>query len=660
MDLNSQPTPPRFRTAIYYGAWLAVLIIAAFAYWPGLRGPFLFDDFGTLADLGDLGGVRDWYTFKTYVFGGYTGPTGRPLALLSFLIDGNNWPTDAWPFKRTNLVIHLFNGVLLGVLTNQVLRLVDVERKTALKLALVSAAWWLLHPFLVSTTLYAVQRMAQLSTLFVFLGVIGYLYGRSFLSQKPTRAYVTMSLALGFGTLLAMISKENGILLPLQVLVLEFTIVASQGQRLPALNRYWASLFLAMPALVVVLYLGYDAVRSDFFEIRPPRDFSTYERLLTESRILFDYLRHWFVPELYTTGVFQDHILKSTGLFSPITTALSIALHLLIIGVCIARRRKWPILAFAVLFFYASHLLESTVIRLELYFEHRNYLAAAFLFLPLVVVLHEKASRKLFIAAAVSVLLVLGGITRYTATVWESYPTIVEASAEKAPTSARAQQQYSLLLFNAQRYDEALAVVDTAVQRIPGDEQLRLWRSTMRCQLGLLSGTEFEQMKQAVASRHYDPRAFDLYVAFIDSVLNDSCPSVSPIDLRSLFRDMLNVPLNADPLSPRYSQIRFFIGLVDIHLREPRRALDNFRESLQSRPGASKAMLMASLMASNGFYDEAMQLSDIALEELENADEGFLGSARVGEEDILEFRRNVREEVEAASGVPGEAPIADR
>jgi hypothetical protein len=94
--------------------WMALFLAAVMAYWPGLAGPFILDDEVSISALGVLGGVRDWETFKLFVFGGTSGPTGRPLALLSFLIDGSTWPTDPWPFKRTNLIIHLINGALLG------------------------------------------------------------------------------------------------------------------------------------------------------------------------------------------------------------------------------------------------------------------------------------------------------------------------------------------------------------------------------------------------------------------------------------------------------------------------------------------------------------------------------------------------------------------
>ena len=44
--------------------WLILCLVTILAYLPGLDGPFLLDDFGSIAPLGDLGGVVDWMTFK--------------------------------------------------------------------------------------------------------------------------------------------------------------------------------------------------------------------------------------------------------------------------------------------------------------------------------------------------------------------------------------------------------------------------------------------------------------------------------------------------------------------------------------------------------------------------------------------------------------------
>lgn len=630
------------------GAAAALILGCIWAYWPGLAGPFLFDDFASIADLGDLGGVTDWNSLKAFVFGGHAGPTGRPLALLSFLIDGNNWPTDPWPFKRTNLVIHILCGASLAVLTYKLLLLIQYEPKSAKWCALVASAVWLLHPFLVSTTLYVVQRMAQLATLFIFLGLITYLHGRTRLTHDKWRGYAIMSIAIASFTILSMLSKENGILLPVLVGVLEITLIASQRSRFPALNRYWAAVFILLPTIVIVTYLGERLFREDFLNTAASRDFSIYERLLTQFRILADYLQHWFIPELYTTGVFQDHFIKSTAWLSPLSTLITALAHGIAIALAVTLRRKKPLIAFAVLFFYGSHLLESTVLNLELYFEHRNYLASAFLVLPIVTWIQRAGSAPVFVLVWILLLSVLFGITRYTATVWSDYESIVEASASKAPTSARAQQQHAASLFNGQRYDEALAVLNRAIETMPDETSLRVSRAMIQCKVGALSDEGFDQMSVFVATRPYSGRQYDLYMTFVSIVEESQCVSNVASRLEKLFSGLLEIPENSDPTAISYSQIQFFIGYSNVLDNDPIRAVKAFEKSLRSRPGSGHAMLMAAMLASHGHLDAALAMSHLAMQQLGYTNSDALRGTRVSRDDILEFQNNVKAEMNAA------------
>lgn len=650
MDIDTPQPNDSLKTLAVIGGWSIVLLVGIFAYWPGLDGPFVMDDFGSISAIGDRGGVVDWDSFKAFVFGGHAGPTGRPLALLSFLIDANNWPADAWPFKRTNLVIHLINGALLGILIGKILQVLRFSREDARWIALLSATCWLLHPFLVSTTLYAVQRMAQLSTLFIFAGLIVYLYGRSLLATQAIKAYLVMSVAIGLFTILAMISKENGILLPLLVAVIEYCVVSNRRSQLAGLNRYWVAVFLMVPSAVIAVYLGTKFFRDDFFDVVAPRDFSVYERLLTQPRILVDYLRHWFIPELYTTGIFQDHFAKSTGVFAPITTLPSTLLHVTVISVAILKRQKWPLFALAALFFYASHVLESSVINLELYFEHRNYLAAAFLFLPLIVALRRRANHSVFLIVAVGAVLMLGGFTRYSATIWQDYASIVEASAHKAPTSSRAQAQYSRLLFKQRRYEESIEVIDRAIKNNAGDVTLLLLnRLISLCHIGNLSADSFRQDAQELSRRAYDSRSIDLYIELTGSIVTGKCPGVSAEMLQNMFVDMLQTPQNADPQSLAYSQIKYFIGITNVHMGRPSSALEEFEESLRSRPGPGHAMMMAAHFASNDFFEEALYLSDVALSQVNAEQAGVMAVSDVDADDIRSFQNTVRADRDAAA-----------
>ncbi len=646
------------KNVAWFGGWLVLLLAGIFAYIPGLGGPFVFDDLDSIDALGDLGGVRDWATFKAFVLGGTAGPTGRPLALLSFLLDGNTWPTDPWPFKRTNLVIHLLNGALLGVLVSKILRLLDYDKNDVRWIALISAACWLLHPFLVSTTLYVVQRMAQLSTLFIFAGLVGHLYGRSMLQRDELKAYLIMTLSLGLFTFLAMISKENGILLPVLVGVLEITVLANQRTRISTLDRRWTIVFLVMPSLVITAYLGERLFSPSFFDIVPPRDFSIYERVLTQPRILLDYLQNWFVPKLYTTGVFQDHYIKSTGILSPITTLLSALLHLALVSLAIVFRSKRPLLALAILFFYAGHVLESTVLNLELYFEHRNYLPACFLFVPVIAFLRQKMRRQLFVAVALGLVLVLTGFTRFSATVWQDYSSMVEASAQKAPTSTRAQAEHARDLFNSGRYEESLQVMDRAIASVPYDRpHLLVNRLTMLCSLNILNANEFDRVAERVSDTVYDSRLISIYQEFISAVTEGQCKDVSLTALRDMFVRMLDVSQNADQQSSRYAQIKYFVGFVEAHNGKPERAVKVFEDSLRVQSDAAMAMNMAALLATNGYFEEALKFSIIAMTELRNSPAGLVKRDGVTETDIREFQAIVRVDMDDSQAGDTSRPI---
>ena len=630
------------------GAWAVLFATVFFAYWPGLNGPFVLDDFGSVAALGERGGVVDWTTFKAFVFGGSSGPTGRPLSLLTFLLDANNWPAESWPFKRTNLLIHCLCGVFLGLLSREILKLLRVEKRDARLLTLATVGVWLLHPFLVSTTLYVVQRMAQLSTLFSLAGLTLYVRGRILLPGNKRRAYVLMTVSLVLFGILAILSKENGILLPLLAAVIEITVVASQRDRLGSLHRLWVFAFFVVPATVIVVYLSARVFQGSFFEIVPPRDFSLYERGLTQPRVLFDYLQHWFVPKLYTTGVFQDHFLKSTGLLTPITTLISLIAHAVIVVLVFIKRRRWPLLAFAVLFFYTAHILESTVMNLELYFEHRNYLAAGFLFLPLLAAAHRKLNPRQFVLATALIFALLGSFTRYSSSVWASIPSMIEASAQKAPTSARAQAQYSVMLFNAGQYEESLEVLDRAIENIPmASPLLKVNRLTTRCHMNQLRSEEFDNEVRELTGIPYDVRSITVYSSLANAIANGKCPDVVMTQLNAMFTQMLQLPYNANRTTLGYSHIQYFIGFSYAYSGHPEKAVSAFHESLSARPGASQAMQMAALLASNDFGAEALKFSELALAQLGNQPASMIRAAPVRESDIRVFQATVRADMEA-------------
>jgi len=495
----------------------AVLVAAFLVYAPGLHGGFLFDDEPNLAPMGQ-GGIASWEAFKAFVLGGHAGPLGRPIALASFLLDANAWPSDPYAFKRTNLWLHLLTGVLLCWATLNLLRLYWVAESQARWGAVLNMALWLLHPYMVSTTLYVVQRMAQLAALFMFAGLAGYMHGRLLLERGHSKAaYGWMSTSLVVGTALAVLSKENGVLLPLLAWVIEAcrpcgqSAPASAGlTSSPQPDWRWKALFFWAPAAVIAVMLGRCINFSP--DAWPTRAFDQVERLLTEPRILWEYLYQLYVPRVEGLGLFQDGYAFSTGLLQPMTTLSSLLGILALLGLALwARRKDWggTYVALALLFFFVAHLLESTVVGLELYFEHRNYVAAAFLFLPLVMGLLWVARKRSVMVAGVAVLVIMAMLSLLTwqrAKLWSDTLVLQNYWAITTPNSARAQNHLAIQLFDADRADEGLALLESAIQRLPQSSLLTMQWLQHKVRRQQATREDFDHVRQLLPNQRFDPQ----------------------------------------------------------------------------------------------------------------------------------------------------------
>ena len=365
MKDHSQPTSV---TTVIHGLLFAALLILTFSiYQQGISGSFHFDDSNSLKGLLD---VNDTSTAIDYVFSGQAGPTGRPLSLATFLLHADAWPDNPAPFLLTNILIHILNGALLGWMVYSLMRLYRLRTLSPGFVALAVSAIWLLSPILASASLMVVQRMTLLSATFVLAGLVLYLKGRILSLERPRAGYVIMSLGIGIGTLLATLAKENGVLLPVYALILELTLLQRSSGPVSRNFIVWKRLFLYLPTLAITSYfvIKWPSILDGYQH----REFSLLERVLTEAQIQWDYLKLLILPKPHSFIPFYDNypILSPEDGIASLVPAL--AWFAVLISALLLSRRA-PLYTFAVFWYLLGHSLESTVIPLELYFEHRNY-----------------------------------------------------------------------------------------------------------------------------------------------------------------------------------------------------------------------------------------------------------------------------------------------
>lgn len=485
-------------------AALALLLATTLlAYWSGLPGGFQFDDLYNLDALGRFGPIRHLESLLLYLTSGSADPLGRPLSLLSFLIDANDWPADPGPFKWTNLMLHLLNGVLLIWVLFRLGRACGIPETRAAPAALMGGGLWLLHPLWVSTTLYVVQREAMLPATCTLVAFLLWIEGRSrFLDRLPGGLSMMVISIVGL-TLLATLCKANGILLPLLLAVAEMTVLAGvpavdadRRRQFLRLRR----LFLDLPGALVLLAI---LLRLLQFRLEPieTRGWNDYQHLISEARVLLDYLYHLFVPRASVAGLFNDTYPVSTDLLHPGSTLPAVATVLALVGGALFLRRRQPLLSFALLFYFAAQLIESSVIPLELYFEHRNYLAALPLFWPFAVLLFTPpVNRALSISISVVLLAVLAALTSFRAAVWgDPHGQARLMMMDPKLDSPRATIIAAHDAIAGGRSPEAAHWLRAALRRHADDLPLALTLIDADCNAGDIPPEDFEQASRALA-----------------------------------------------------------------------------------------------------------------------------------------------------------------
>ena len=584
------------------------LAVAYVVFFPGLAGPFVFDDIPNLSPMGLHPWLDSWDRFLLFLNSGNSGPTGRPLSLATFFINDISWPSSSYSFKYTNLMLHLLNGLLVMWFVYLLFKEVYDERM-ALVIASVCSFVWLVHPMQVSTVLYVIQRMTELSATFTFAGLITYLHGRSLAQTHLVKGYMMMTGGLVFFGLLAVFSKENGALLLLYVIVVEEFFLRPLTRKQIAGYRIWSLFVLWVPIALLVSYMIYVSVLPESYAIRP---FSLSERVMTESRVLIDYLKRVLLPELGGSGLFHDDYKVSTGLLNPPATILAFLLNGLAVALMFAFRHKVPLLSFAIAWFYAGHVLESTVLPLELYFEHRNYIPMlGFIAAIAGTVIPYSGSHRYLLKLAAGIAAIL--VTTITAVNVQAWGNTDEAAfiwATEHPNSIRAQEAAREVSLIKRRPDLARLYVNKITEQHQNDAVAILQRLQYDCLYSSLKedGDYIKSAYKLLGSANYSPAALGSVKEIGIKVLNGKC---SVLDIGDYIKLLNILEGNGQFKNDKAKHfISYFKGLSYANLGNLQGSIDNLNAAYEYYPVLDIRMQEALFLSDAGLYSQAIMMLD--------------------------------------------------
>lgn len=465
------PAPPKAVPAGGLRATGLEIVIFAFmatvvfgVYSNTLQNPFVLDDLRSIKHNSHIRLTR--ISFEDIKQAGFESPiSNRPVSNISFALNYYFHQLEVAGYHVSNILIHLAGGIFLYLLVKTTLNSPALRGRSQPDawIPFWAALIWLVHPIQTQSVTYVVQRMNSLAALFYVLSVL--LYARARQTDHRLSRYTQIAGCIISGAM-ALGSKEIAATLPVVIFLYEWYF--QQDLSWIWLKRRIAPIagVMALFAIVALYYLDFqplDKILAPYAE----RDFTLTQRVLSEFRVVFYYITLLLLPHPARLNLDHDFPV-SQSLVDPVTTIMAIVFMTALVALAVYSAKKQRLISFCILWYLGNLVIESSVIGLEIIFEHRTYLPSMFFILIPVLLLHryvQPAWLKTGIVAAVVLVLCIWTFQRNH--VWRDELSLWRDCVAKSPHKARPHNNLAVALVRQGNITEALINYRKALQITP-------------------------------------------------------------------------------------------------------------------------------------------------------------------------------------------------
>jgi len=353
---------------------LLIMTVVFWVYSATLESPFVFDDKSNIVNNPHIRVSN--ISFSDFLQASTLSPSNRrPFANLSFAINYYFHGYNVIGYRVVNILIHLITGILLYYLVKTTVALANSSNGSEYSqwLPFYVALLWTVHPLHIQSVTYIVQRMNSMATMFYILSFFLYASGRLSNVHKRGRALFVASFLSG---IIALGSKQIAATLPIMLFFYEWFFFRQLDWGW--LKKSFRRLVVPLVVFVVIAigYLGFDFLER-VFATYDHRDFTMSQRVMTQFRVVIFYLSLILFPNPSRLSLDHDFLLSSS-LIDPVSTIFSLFAIIGAIGFAIFKAKRLPIVSFCILWYFGNLAIESSVIGLEIIFEHRTYLPSMF------------------------------------------------------------------------------------------------------------------------------------------------------------------------------------------------------------------------------------------------------------------------------------------
>ena len=432
---------------------ISFLIIGLGIYANSFQNEFIWDDDDSIVNNAYIQDFRHFpkYFSENLIAGsGQTTNYWRPVLLISFALDYKIFNLNPLGYHLTNTLLHILVAILGFFL------IYTLSRKKFL-LSYLPALLFLVHPLQTEAITYIAGRADPLSSVFALLTLIFYVNFR----KKNNKKYLFFSV----GTfLLALLTKEQSILLPALVLLVEVCFFSNkdnwrQNIKIP-LYLFGISVLYFLSRIT---FLNFNDILGGANNVAG-YNASLFNRLLTFTWVIIKYLALLFVPKNLHMAYEIEPI---TSILSP-SVFLFIAVFALVIFIIYKTWRENKLISFGYLWFIIILLPRTNIISINRpLYEHWLYLPMLgfwlgtltliiYLFKKFQTLKWQKISLNLLIIVVIIFATFLSYLTILRNKDWRNPITFYEKNLKYTPNSYIQKNNLGMNYARVDRHQEAI------------------------------------------------------------------------------------------------------------------------------------------------------------------------------------------------------------
>ena len=477
-----------------------LMVIAVFTiYSSSINGPFVFDDTFNIRDNSNIRLTN--FTTDGIIRAGFKSPCRhRPVANISFALNYyfNKYNTEGYHF--INILIHILTGIILFYLIKATLELLSAQNlkfrfetnvpsdksdaatdnaanlriststrsfgqssSGILFISFFTAFIWLVHPLQTQTVSYIVQRMNGMAAMFYVISFLFYIKARQAILKGKKSALFLGCILFG---ILALGSKEIAATLPFFIFLYEWYFFQDLNLKWLKRNTIYLLCLLFIVGLVALYFLDSHPIKT-ILAAYNIRDFTLWQRVITEFRVVIYYISLLMLPLPIRLNLLHD-ITISNSFINPVTTLLCFIAISALIAAAVFLAKRERLLSFCIFWFFGNLVLESSVIGLEIIFEHRVYLPSMFFILLLVSSVYRFAKSKWIPGVLLCTVAIIFSVWTYQRNVvWGDDVILWEDCVRKSPNKPRQHYNLGVVLARNGVLDDAIKQYRVALNLKP-------------------------------------------------------------------------------------------------------------------------------------------------------------------------------------------------